>query len=47
MREKESLFIRLLKEIGLIEEKEISKKQMCKNAQSVCSHNCECCAWRE
>ncbi len=30
MREKESLFIRLLKKIGLIEKKEISKKQMCK-----------------
>ena len=47
MREKESLFIRLLKKIGLIKEVEISKKQMCKNAQSICNHNCECCAWRE
>lgn len=46
MRKKESLFIRLLKKIGLIEEKEI-KKQMCKNAQSICNHNCECCSWRE
>lgn len=47
MREKESLFIRLLKKIGLIKQVEIDKNIMCKNAQSVCSHNCEYCAWRE
>ena len=47
MREKESLFIRLLKKIGLIKEVEISKNVMCKNAQSICNHNCDCCAWRE
>lgn len=47
MKEKESLFIRLLKKIGLIKEVEINKNVMCKNAQSVCDHNCDCCAWRE
>lgn len=47
MEEKESLFIRLLKKIGLIKEVEIDKNAMCKNAQSVCNHNCECCIWRE
>ena len=44
---KESLFIRLLKQIGLIKTYEISKKEMCENAKSVCNRNCESCAWYE
>lgn len=26
-------------------EKEIPKEQMCKEAQSICNHECEGCAW--
>lgn len=26
-------------------EKEISKERMCKEAQNVCNHECEGCAW--
>ena len=44
---KESLLIRFLKWIGLIKEYEVSKKEMCKRAQSVCSKNCDSCAWHE
>ena len=46
MRE-ESWFIRLLKRIGLIKTYEVSKKEMCKNAQSICNRDCEDCAWHE
>ena len=44
---KESWFYRLLKRIGLIETHEISKKEMCENAKSVCNKNCESCAWED
>ena len=44
---KESIFIRFLKWIGIIKEYEISKSEMCKNAQNICSHNCSICAWGE
>ena len=27
--------------------REISKKEMCENAKSVCNGNCETCAWHE
>lgn len=47
MREKESWFIRLLKKIGLIKTYEISKKEMCERAKSICSGDCESCAWYE
>lgn len=46
MRE-ESWLIRLLKRIGLIKTYEVSKKEMCKQAQSICSKDCESCAWHE
>ena len=46
MRE-ESWFYRLLKRIGLIKTYEVSKKEMCKRAKSICSKNCESCAWYE
>lgn len=42
---KELWFYRLLKKIGLIKEYEVSKKEMCESAKSVCSGNCESCAW--
>ena len=41
------LFYRLLKWIGMIKTYEVSKKEMCKNAKSVCNKNCESCAWNE
>ena len=46
MRE-ESWFIRLLRKIGLIKSCEVSKKEMCERAKSICSGNCESCAWYE
>lgn len=42
-----SWLIRLLKRIGLIKTYEISKKEMCERAQSICNKNCESCAWHE
>ena len=45
MREKEKLLIRILKKLHIIKEYEISKKEMCKRAQSICNNNCESCAW--
>lgn len=46
MRE-ESWFYKLLKKLGIIKEYEYSKKAMCERAKSVCSRNCENCAWHE
>ena len=46
MRE-ESWFYRLLKRIGIIKTYEVSKKEMCERAKSICSKNCESCAWYE
>ena len=43
----ESWFYRLLKRIGLIKTYEVSKKEMCERAKSICSKNCESCAWYE
>ena len=31
--------------MGLIEEYEVSKKEMCENAKSTCNKDCEHCAW--
>ena len=45
--EKESFIILFLKKIGLIKEYEIPKSEMCKNAQSICNHDCNACAWKE
>ena len=49
--EKETLFERIviwvLKKLRFIETREVSKYEMCKCAQSVCSHNCNSCAWNE
>lgn len=44
---KESWFYRFLKRIGLIKTHEISKKEMCEQAKSICNRNCEQCAWNE
>ena len=41
----ESWFIRLLKKIGLIKTYEVSKKEMCERAKSICNKNCSSCAW--
>jgi hypothetical protein len=45
MEEHESLIIRILKRLGIITRIEISKEDMCKQAQDVCNYNCEDCAW--
>lgn len=42
---KESWFIRLLKKIGLIKTYEVNKKEMCKQARSICDKKCYKCAW--
>lgn len=46
-KKKDNFIIRFLKRFGLIKEYEISKSDMCKNAQSICKHNCDNCAWKE
>lgn len=43
----ESWFYKLLKRIGIIKTHEVSKKEMCESAKSVCNKNCENCAWQE
>ena len=47
MTERENLLTRILKRLGLIVEYEVSKEDMCKQAQSICNHDCEYCAWRK
>ena len=47
MKEKESWFVKFLRKIGLIKTYEISKKEMCERAKSICNGNCEGCAWHE
>lgn len=46
MTERENLLIRILKRLGLIVEYEVSKENMCKQAQSICNHDCVNCAWQ-
>jgi hypothetical protein len=46
MVERESIIIRILKWLGVIKEVEVSKEDMCKQAQSICNHECEHCAWQ-
>lgn len=46
MTERENLLTRILKRLGLIVEFEVSKEDMCKQAQSICNHDCEHCAWQ-
>lgn len=45
MIDKENIIIRFLKFIGLIEEKPVSKKEMCKLSFNICDRECELCAW--
>ena len=42
-----SILYRFLKWIGLIKSYEVSKKEMCEKAKSICNGNCETCAWNE
>ena len=44
---KESWFYRLLKRIAIIKTYEISKKEMCEKAKSICSKDCDDCVWYE
>ena len=46
MTERENLLIRILKRLGLIVEYKVSKEDMCKQAQSICNHDCDHCAWQ-
>ena len=46
MTERENIFIRILKRLGIIVETEVDKEYMCKHAQSICTHDCERCVWR-
>jgi hypothetical protein len=43
----ETWFYRLLKRIGLMRTYEVSKKEMCEKSKSICSNNCDNCAWHE
>lgn len=47
MTEHENIIIRILKCLGIVKENEVSKAEMCKQAQNVCDRNCEQCAWGE
>ena len=47
MNNKENIFIRFLRFIGLIEKRPVSKIDMCKQAQNICDRDCESCAWSE
>ena len=46
MSEHENILIRILKRLGIVTEVKVSKADMCKQAQSVCNHDCERCAWQ-
>lgn len=42
---KANIFIRLLMWLGFYVH--VSKSEMCRQAQGVCDHHCEICAWAE
>lgn len=42
---KESWIYKLLRWLGLIKTYEVSKKDMCESAKSMCSGHCGSCAW--
>ena len=46
MTERENILIRILKRLGIVTEVEVSKEDMCKQAQSICNHDCEWCIWQ-
>lgn len=45
MNNKESIFIKIFKWLGLIEKRPISKSEMCEQAKDICNHDCASCAW--
>lgn len=45
INKKESFIKKFLRFIGLIKNVEIPKQTMCEQAQNVCNHNCNSCAW--
>lgn len=47
IQHKENLLVKFLKWIGIIKEYEVNKAEMCKEAQDICDHKCENCAWNE
>lgn len=47
MNGKEPIIIKILRWLGLFEKRPISKSEMCKQAQDVCNHNCDSCAWAD
>lgn len=47
MNNKETIFIKILRWLGLVEKRPISKSEMCERAKDVCNHDCTLCAWAE
>ena len=45
MTEKENIFVRFLKWIGLIKKTPVDKSEMCRSARSVCNQECDECIW--
>lgn len=46
MIEHENLLIRILKWLGVTNAVDVSKEDMCKQAQSICDHDCARCIWQ-
>ena len=46
MNDRENILVRILKWLGIITEVEVNKEDMCKQAQSICNHDCERCVWK-
>lgn len=44
---KERFWIRVLRKLGIIEEQQVSKKDISERVQKVCRHNCSSCVWNE
>ena len=45
MGKHKNLLIWILERLGIITRIDVSKEDMCRQAQNVCNHNCEGCAW--
>lgn len=45
----QKIFLKILRKLGIVEEFEVDKSEMCRNAveSGVCPHACEICAWGE
>lgn len=47
MMDEEKIVIKILKKLGIIEKREISKNEMCESAKrsGICPDKCDTCAW--